>query len=57
MIGDLKSERRDLRRISESRPDDPVVLDQLEEVNDEIELLEKVLDCLMAGNENCVRDG
>ena len=57
MIGDLRSERRDLRRILEARPNDRVVLDQIEEIDDEIQLLEKILDCLLTGGKDCVVSG
>lgn len=57
MIGDLRRERRGLIRDLELQPEDRVIQQQIEDVEDEIEMLERVLDCLMAGNDNCVRDG
>lgn len=57
MIGDLRRERRGLRRALEDRPGDDIIEDQIDDITDEIERLENILECVMEGGENCVGNG
>jgi hypothetical protein len=45
-IADLKRERRELRRELRASPDDPYLLEDMDEVEDTIEAAEHVLECL-----------
>jgi hypothetical protein len=46
-IADLKQERRDLKRELREDPENPYVLQDLEEVEDELHALELVRECLI----------
>jgi hypothetical protein len=52
-IADLKRERRELRRELRDDPENDLILEQIEVIDDELEELEKVRECIMKGGEVC----
>lgn len=52
-IGDLKKELRELYRALRYDPENDLILDQIADVEDAIEELENIRDCILAGNPRC----
>jgi uncharacterized membrane protein YgaE (UPF0421/DUF939 family) len=52
-IGDIKKEIRELKRDLRHDPDNDLIIDQIEDLEDELEELEKLYSCLAAGNKVC----
>ncbi len=52
-IGDLRREKRNLKRVSRKDPTDELLKDQLVEIDDEIEVLKEKLECVTDGNRIC----
>jgi hypothetical protein len=52
-IGDLKRERRNLSRDLRDDPQNELLADQIAEIDDEIEELERKLKCVTEGNKVC----
>jgi hypothetical protein len=52
-IDNAKKELRQIERWLRDDPEDDILLDQRDDLEDEIERLDKIRDCLLAGHESC----
>ncbi len=52
-LGDLRRERRNLKRALRTDPNDELLMDQIEEIEEEIEVLKEKLECATDGNRVC----